>query len=47
VADAGSVALHGMVDTDKERAAATKIAKTVSGVTAVSSDLRTIRRPRR
>jgi len=47
VADAGNVALHGMVDTDKERAAATKIAKAVSGVTAVSSDLRTIRRPRR
>jgi len=47
VAEAGKVALHGMVDTDKERAAATRIAKTVAGVTAVSADLRTISRPRR
>jgi len=47
VADAGKVALHGMVDTEKERAAASQVAKSVSGVTSVHADLRTIRRPRR
>ena len=47
VADGGKVALQGMVDTEKERAAASRVAKSVSGVTAVHSGLRTIRRPRR
>jgi osmotically-inducible protein OsmY len=36
-----------MVDTDQERNAAVKVAKSVEGVTAVHADLRTIRRPRR
>jgi hypothetical protein len=47
VADAGKVALQGMVDTEKDRNAAVKIAKSVTGVTGVHADLRAIRRPRR
>jgi len=47
MADAGKIALKGMVDTDQERSAAVKVAKSVEGVTAVQADLRTIRRPRR
>jgi osmotically-inducible protein OsmY len=46
-ADAGRVTLRGMVDTDKERGAAARIAKGVPDVTGVHSELRTIRRPRR
>ncbi len=47
VADAGKVDLQGMVDTEKDRAAAVKVAKGVAGVSAVHAALRAIRRPRR
>jgi osmotically-inducible protein OsmY len=46
-AKGGKVTLRGMVEDEKERKSAAAVAARTAGVTDVTNELRTMRRPRR